>query len=155
MGNNYYDDDVERDIDLDPIDMEEGAPKRKKKETTEPVLGDISLVLNPDKDTEPSGAQWYVVHCYSGQENKVHHAIMQRIETMNMQDKIFDVVVPTEEEIEIKEGKRRTVERRVFPELPRRAVRSEDRRASPACFLNGPRRGLLGSGLSAFARRNR
>jgi transcription termination/antitermination protein NusG len=61
------------------------------------------------------GREWYVVHCYSGYENKVRHSIEQRIETMNMQDKIFDVVVPTEEEIEIKDGKRRTVERRVFP----------------------------------------
>jgi transcriptional antiterminator NusG len=59
--------------------------------------------------------QWYVIHCYSGYENKVRHAIEQRIETMGMQDKIFDVVVPTEEEIEVREGKRRTVERRVFP----------------------------------------
>lgn len=118
MGNDYDNEDIERDIDLNPIEMEEEAPKRKKKEAPEPVLSDISLVLNPDKDaekSESSGAHWYVVHCYSGQENKVHHAIMQRIETMNMQDKIFDVVVPTEEEIEIKEGKRRTVERRVFP----------------------------------------
>src|SRR5258707_1156445 len=59
--------------------------------------------------------QWYVIHCYSGYENKVRHAIEQRIETMGMQDKIFDVVVPTEEEIEVKEGKRKTIERRVFP----------------------------------------
>ncbi len=65
----------------------------------------------PQKET----ANWYVVHCYSGYENKVRHSIEQRIETMNMQHKIFDVVVPTEEEIEIKDGKRRTVERRVFP----------------------------------------
>ena len=58
---------------------------------------------------------WYVIHCYSGYENKVRHNLEQRIETMGMKDKIFDVVVPTEEEIEVKEGKRRTVERRVFP----------------------------------------
>jgi transcriptional antiterminator NusG len=58
---------------------------------------------------------WYVVHCYSGYENKVRHNLEQRIESMGMKDKIFDVVVPTEEEIEVKEGKRRTVERRVFP----------------------------------------
>jgi transcription termination/antitermination protein NusG len=58
---------------------------------------------------------WYVVHCYSGYENKVMHAILQRIETMGMRDKIFDVIVPTQEEVEIKEGKRRNVERRVFP----------------------------------------
>ena len=61
------------------------------------------------------GRKWYVVHCYSGYENKVRHNLEQRIETMGMKDKIFDVVVPTEEEIEVKDGKRRTVERRVFP----------------------------------------
>jgi transcriptional antiterminator NusG len=64
---------------------------------------------------EEDGRRWYVIHCYSGYENKVSHNLEQRIETMGMQDKIFDVVVPTEEEIEVKEGKRRTVERRVFP----------------------------------------
>jgi transcriptional antiterminator NusG len=58
---------------------------------------------------------WYVVHCYSGYEKKVRHNLEQRIETMGMKEKIFDVVVPTEEEIEVKDGKRRTVERRVFP----------------------------------------
>lgn len=61
------------------------------------------------------GRNWYVIHCYSGYENKVRHNLEQRIESMGMQDLIFDVVVPTEEEIEVKEGKRRTVERRVFP----------------------------------------
>jgi transcriptional antiterminator NusG len=59
--------------------------------------------------------QWYVVHCYSGQENKVRHNLEQRIASMGMKGKIFDVIVPTEEEIEVKDGKRRTVERRVFP----------------------------------------
>jgi transcription termination/antitermination protein NusG len=58
---------------------------------------------------------WYVVHCYSGQEKKVQKSIEQRIETMGMGDKIFDVIVPTEEEIEVKDGKRRNVEKRVFP----------------------------------------
>ncbi|MGB1250238.1 MAG: transcription termination/antitermination protein NusG [Candidatus Promineifilaceae bacterium] len=61
------------------------------------------------------GRAWYVIHCYAGYENKVRHSIEQRIETMDMQQMIFDVVVPTEEEIEIKDGKRRTVEKRVFP----------------------------------------
>lgn len=66
--------------------------------------------------SEPlDGRAWYVIHCYAGYENKVRHSIEQRIETMGMADAIFDVVVPTVEEIEIKDGKRRTVERRVFP----------------------------------------
>ncbi len=58
---------------------------------------------------------WYVVHCYSGYENKVRYNLEQRIETMGMKDKIFDVVIPTQEEIEVKDGKRRSVERHVFP----------------------------------------
>lgn len=67
------------------------------------------------EEESADGRAWYVVHCYSGYENKVRHNLEQRIESMGMKDKIFDVVVPTEEEIEVKEGKRRTVERRVFP----------------------------------------
>ncbi len=62
-----------------------------------------------------SDRAWYVVHCYSGYENKVRYNLEQRIETMGMKDKIFDVVIPTQEEIEVRDGKRRTVERHVFP----------------------------------------
>ncbi len=68
-----------------------------------------------DTSEQDDGRAWYVVHCYSGYENKVRHNLEQRIESMGMKDKIFDVVVPTEEEIEVKDGKRRTVERRIFP----------------------------------------
>ena len=73
--------------------------------------GFLSSILDGPGDDRA----WYVIHCYAGYENKVRHSIDQRIESMNMQNLIFDVVVPTEEEIEIKEGKRRTVEKRVFP----------------------------------------
>lgn len=62
-----------------------------------------------------SGAEWFVVHSYSGYENKVKKNLEQRIETMGMQNKIFRVVVPTEEEVEIRDGQRRTSRRRVFP----------------------------------------
>ena len=66
----------------------------------------------PEASAEPA---WYVIHCYSGYENKVRHNLEQRIETMGMKDRIFDVVVPTQEEIEVRDGKRRTVERHIFP----------------------------------------
>jgi len=81
------------------------------------MLDDPDDILDAESDDAlgTDGRAWYVIHCYSGYENKVRHSIEQRIETMSMQDHIFDVVVPTEEEIEIKEGKRRTIERRVFP----------------------------------------
>ena len=58
---------------------------------------------------------WYVVHSYSGMENKVKKNLEHRAESMGMTDRILQVVVPTETEIEIKEGVRRVVERRVFP----------------------------------------
>ncbi len=69
----------------------------------------------PDLSEAPDERAWYVIHCYSGYEKKVQHNLEQRIATMGMANQIFQVVVPTEEEIEVKEGKRRTVERRVFP----------------------------------------
>ncbi|MEZ4770135.1 MAG: transcription termination/antitermination protein NusG [Caldilineales bacterium] len=63
----------------------------------------------------PEEARWYVVHSYSGYENKVKKNLEHRIESMDMRSKIFQVIVPTEEEIELKDGQRRVVERRVFP----------------------------------------
>jgi transcriptional antiterminator NusG len=68
------------------------------------------------KEEEPQdGRAWYVIHSYSGYENKVKGNLETRIESMEMKDKIFQVVVPTEDEIEIRDGARRTVKRRVFP----------------------------------------
>ena len=78
-------------------------------------------VVSGDSDEEAgavqaeSGGSWYVVHSYSGYENKVKQNLEQRIETMDMQDRIFSGVVPTEEEVEIREGKKRTSRKRVFP----------------------------------------
>src|SRR5246500_1747936 len=60
-------------------------------------------------------ARWYVVHAYSGHEEKVRANLLKRVESMDMSDKIFDVLVPTEEVIEIKDGQRRKVARRIFP----------------------------------------
>lgn len=64
---------------------------------------------------ETTDRRWYIVHTYSGQEDRVQKNLNLRIESMDVSDKIFQVVVPTEEEIEIKEGKRTAVARRVFP----------------------------------------
>jgi len=86
----------------DPTDSssdEESTSSTTEQETTE-------------KD---DGREWFVIHCYSGYENKVRHNLEQRIETMGMKDMIYDVVIPTQEEIEVKEGKRRSIERHVFP----------------------------------------
>ena len=59
--------------------------------------------------------RWYVIHTYSGYENKVKTNLEHRVTSMDMADKIFRVVVPTEEEVEIKNGQRRTVQRKIFP----------------------------------------
>jgi transcriptional antiterminator NusG len=68
-----------------------------------------------EEPKRPEGVAWYVVHSYSGYENKVKKNLEHRIESMGMLDQIFQVVVPTEEEVELRDGQRRTTERRVFP----------------------------------------
>ena len=109
-------DDEEQDYDPSPVYLEDEVEKRpapKKTVTAEERQTPILDEFAPPKASNEK--LWYVIHCYSGYENKVRHAIEQRIETMGMRDKIFDVIVPTQEEIEVKDGKRRTVEKRVFP----------------------------------------
>ncbi len=71
--------------------------------------------LEPRPTSEGDELNWYVVHCYSGYENKVKHNLEQRIEAMGVASLIDEVVVPTEEEMEVRDGKRRTIEKRVFP----------------------------------------
>ena len=71
---------------------------------------------SPDESKEDNSpkSEWFVIHSYSGMENKVKKNIEHRAESMGMTDRILQVVVPTETEIEIKDGVRREVERRVF-----------------------------------------
>jgi transcriptional antiterminator NusG len=116
MSDDEYNDHEDVDFDPNPVYLDDDSGVDDTPALSDDSLGNISLVLSDEEETDSENNRlWYVVHCYSGQENKVRHAIEQRIETMGMQDKIFDVVVPTEEEIEVREGKRRTIERRVFP----------------------------------------
>ena len=58
---------------------------------------------------------WYVIHTYSGYENKVKANLERRIESMNMEDKIFRIVVPMEEELEYKDGKRKITKKKIYP----------------------------------------
>ncbi len=58
---------------------------------------------------------WYVLHTYSGYEDSVAFNLKQRIDSMGMEDKIFDVIVPKEKKIKIRDGKRTTVEEKIFP----------------------------------------
>jgi len=67
------------------------------------------------KQTANLGKRWYAIHTYSGYEENVVHNLNQRIESMDMEDKIFDIVVPKEKKIKIKNGKRQVVEEKIFP----------------------------------------
>jgi len=110
--------------DLDPEEQFEQEPVESEQDEShseQPVLSEPKTVrqettgLQEGIESIPDGPAWYVIHCYSGYENKVRHNLEQRIETMGMKDRVFDVVVPTQEEIEVRDGKRRTVERHIFP----------------------------------------
>ena len=67
------------------------------------------------KQVLQQGRRWYVIHTYSGYEENVTRNLKQRIESMDMEDKIFDVLVPTETKIKIKSGKRSVVREKIFP----------------------------------------
>lgn len=67
------------------------------------------------KQTQHHGRAWYVLHTYSGYEDNVARNLKQRIESMDMQDHIFDVLVPKEKKIKIKGGKRVVIEERIYP----------------------------------------
>jgi len=67
------------------------------------------------RQAEGTGRNWYVIHTYSGYEDAVKEGLMQRIESLGMQDLIFDVVVPKEQQIVIKKGEPVTVEKTIFP----------------------------------------
>lgn len=69
-----------------------------------------------DRIVKQSGERnWYVIHTYAGYEEQVADNLRQRVESLGISDRIFDVIVPKEKQIEIKNGKRKTVEKRIFP----------------------------------------
>ena len=92
--------------------VEAEAVSETELEEEEDLVAERKPSAVPEKD---DGRAWYVVHCYSGNEDKVRFNILQRIESMGMDDLIFDVVVPTEDEVNIKNGERQTIEKKVFP----------------------------------------
>lgn len=82
----------------------------KDKEIKKPVENHIIITKSKDKR-----ARWFVVHTYSGHENKVAHALKQRVETMNLTDKVLEILIPTQNKIRISKGKKQTVAEKVFP----------------------------------------
>jgi len=72
-------------------------------------------VKTTEKKQPTRKGEWYVVHTYSGHENKVTATLKQKIKASNLEEKIFDVLVPTLEKIEVREGRKQTVKERIFP----------------------------------------
>lgn len=92
-----------------------------KKRRSETLVEEAPAEKRPRRDEIPEaelflpGSAWYVVHTYSGYEDKVRTNLEQRIKSMDAQELVFRVVVPSVDEIEIREGQRRTVPRKIFP----------------------------------------
>jgi transcriptional antiterminator NusG len=108
--------------------------------------------VSPEDEAIQEGRSWYVIHTYSGYENKVKQNLEHRIQTMDAKDLIFQVVIPTEDEIEIRDGQRRTVARKIFPGyvlVQMIDLKEDDIRSSQAWFVvrNTPGvTGFVGSG---------
>jgi len=97
----------------DRVTVGEGHPAPPETPSAPPAL------VPGDAASKPVAAEgephWYVVHAYSGHEEKVRNNLMKRVDSMDMHDRIFEVLVPTEDVIEIKDGQRRHVAKRTFP----------------------------------------
>ena len=103
------------EVDEEPqatIEAEVEAPAAPAEDLFE---GESPVVEPPRPKAKDSRKKWYVVHTYSGYENKVKANLERRIHSMNMQDKIFRVLVPMEDEVEFKDGKRKITPKKVFP----------------------------------------
>lgn len=110
---------------------EEQTPEEEKSETSEQIEPEIPSEeqqaeeaveeQNPDiaeaetVQNDVPGSHWYVVHTYSGHENRVAAALKQRVESEHLEHKILDVLVPTQEKIEIRSGKKENVKEKIFP----------------------------------------
>src|SRR3989344_4094123 len=91
---------------------EAGEPELDHNEKASETDTPVAEIPTP---SVPGGPRWYVVHTYSGHENKVATALKQRIESERLEDKIVEVLVPTQDKIEIKGGKKMTVKEKIFP----------------------------------------
>jgi transcriptional antiterminator NusG len=104
------------ETDRDPyMSGDEFAAPGVNPDADEPLEDRVPEDEEPSSETGQAKAAWYVVHCYSGYENKVKKNLEHRAESMGMTTHILEVIVPTEEQVELKEGQRRVVERRIYP----------------------------------------
>jgi len=85
-------------------------PVKKKSPVRRPKPGHIIIKKSDDKR-----ANWYVVHTYSGHEAKVAEQLRQRIISMGLEDKVFELLIPTQDKIQIRAGKKETIKEKIFP----------------------------------------
>ena len=83
--------------------------------TTDQSIPPMTMPVEEAKPQAPSNAKWYVVHTYSGHENKVSANLKQRIDTMKLADKIFEIIVPTRNIVTVKHGKKEEQKEKIFP----------------------------------------
>lgn len=133
--------------------FQEEVPKEEK--TSAGAAGEETTSrrdVPTEEEAFAEGRVWYIIHTYSGHENKVKTNLEHRIPSMDAQDLIFRVVVPTEDEIEIREGQRRTVSKKIFPGyilVQMVELKEDDPRSTQAWFVvrNTPGvTGFVGSG---------
>jgi transcriptional antiterminator NusG len=129
-----------------PDDTKTSAPDKAA------VEEDARRSIPTEEEAFQEGRVWYIIHTYSGHENKVKTNLEHRIASMDAQDLIYRVVVPTEDEIEIRDGQRRTVSRKIFPGyilVQMIELQEDDQQSNRAWFVvrNTPGvTGFVGSG---------
>ncbi len=89
-----------------PAKEESLEPEEKAKEEKE---------KQPKPSTPSDNAKWYIVHTYSGHENKVAKSLHQRVESMGFEQRIFDIIVPTRDTVRVSQGKKENVKEKIFP----------------------------------------
>ncbi len=99
-----------QDVSLSSVEEEDGEEAQSEGEAES-----TSEEAQDEEAERRARAKWYVIHCYSGMETKVKRNLETRIETMGVQDRVFEVIVPMEETIELRDGVRRRVPQRIFP----------------------------------------
>jgi transcription termination/antitermination protein NusG len=113
MMNDTTDTNVTQDEVLDQDVAETTEEAHEAPEVQEVTVKNPNLVVI--SETENKKARWFVVHAYSGHENKVAETLKQRTETLHLTDKILAVLIPTQEKIQIRRGQRKTVNEKIFP----------------------------------------
>jgi len=113
---------LEEQTASNPVPDGTGSNAATEKDIVEPVEDTATAVVQEEQEAEepvtpsPSdNAKWYIIHTYSGHENKVAKSLKQRVESMGFETRIFDIIVPTRNTIKVSQGKKETVKEKIFP----------------------------------------